>query len=150
MTRIATFLRPVPVAATALAAATGAWLAWTPAGRRRHPEPRRRRRPGGPDQPGRGDRAGHPGRGRKPGCPSRSGIPFGPGSPFEEFFRRFGMPDGGTPFPQPPRGPPEGVALGSGFVIDHDGYIVTNNHVVDDADEPEGARSPTTASSTPR
>ena len=31
MTRIATFLKPVPVASTALAAAvTGAWLAWTP------------------------------------------------------------------------------------------------------------------------
>ena len=30
MTRIATFLKPVPVAATAIAAVTGAWLAWTP------------------------------------------------------------------------------------------------------------------------
>ena len=31
MTRIATFLKPVPVASTALAAAvTGAWLAWSP------------------------------------------------------------------------------------------------------------------------
>ena len=65
------------------------------------------------------------------------GSPFGPGSPFEEFFRRFGMPEGGMPMPAGPAGRPrheQGVALGSGFVIDHDGYIVTNNHVVDHAE----------------
>ena len=65
------------------------------------------------------------------------GSPFGPGSPFEEFFRRFGLPEGAIPTP-PDQGGPEGhrngVALGSGFVMESDGYIVTNNHVVDDAE----------------
>ncbi len=51
--------------------------------------------------------------------------PFGPDSPFEEFFRRFGVP---TPNRDQPL-----HALGSGFVLDSAGYIVTNNHVVDQA-----------------
>ncbi|MBL27411.1 MAG: hypothetical protein CMM50_07675 [Rhodospirillaceae bacterium] len=52
------------------------------------------------------------------------------GSPFEKFFKQFRdrMPHGG---PQGPQG--EVHALGSGFVIDPSGYIVTNNHVIDDA-----------------
>ncbi len=50
------------------------------------------------------------------------------GHPFGEFFKRFGMPEG---FDAPQRGPTQG--LGSGFVLDEDGYIVTNHHVVDNA-----------------
>ena len=58
------------------------------------------------------------------------------GTPFEEFFRRFGPP-GGTPSPDAPRGGPHqgprAAAQGSGFVLESDGYIITNNHVVEDA-----------------
>ncbi len=48
--------------------------------------------------------------------------------PFGEFFKRFGTPEG---FNAPQRGPAQG--LGSGFVLDEAGYIVTNHHVVDNA-----------------
>lgn len=59
--------------------------------------------------------------------------PFiGPNSPFkdffgDEFFRRF--------FGDTPQGPMKTHALGSGFIIDSEGLILTNNHVVEKADE---------------
>ncbi|MDZ5699610.1 Do family serine endopeptidase [Chelativorans sp. M5D2P16] len=34
---------------------------------------------------------------------------------------------------EPDRGPPRGVALGSGFIISQDGHVVTNNHVIQGA-----------------
>jgi serine protease Do len=51
------------------------------------------------------------------------------GSPFEDFFREFQ--DRNSPGDRPRRS----SALGSGFVISEDGYVVTNNHVIDGADE---------------
>ncbi len=54
-------------------------------------------------------------------------IPFPPNSPFERFFRRFGMPN-------LPSGPEVITGQGSGFFISADGYAVTNNHVVENAE----------------
>ncbi len=67
-----------------------------------------------------------------PASAEREGFRTPDAAPFQEFFRRFGnpemMPEGmrpGTPRP----------ALGSGFILEADGLIVTNQHVIDDASE---------------
>ena len=53
-----------------------------------------------------------------------------PGSPFEDFFREFF--DRNQP---PDQAPQRQSSLGSGFVVDESGYVVTNNHVIAEADE---------------
>jgi serine protease Do len=60
-------------------------------------------------------------------------LPFPKGSPFERFFRNFGMPN----LPNGPRQQRFTLAQGSGFFISPDGYAVTNNHVVDNAQSVE-------------
>ena len=49
---------------------------------------------------------------------------FPPGSPFEDMFKEFGAPQ-----------ERKSSALGSGFIIDENGIVVTNNHVIQDAED---------------
>ncbi len=49
---------------------------------------------------------------------------FPPGSPFEDMFKEFGAPQ-----------ERKSAALGSGFIIDEKGVVITNNHVIQDAED---------------
>ncbi len=52
------------------------------------------------------------------------GYQFPPGSPFEDLFKEFGTPQKRKAY-----------ALGSGFIIDAKGIVITNNHVIKDAED---------------
>lgn len=77
--------------------------------------------------------------GSQPRYPMVRGMPMPDDGDVPEFFRRYFGPD--TPFPGGPGGPqrpdagPDSRSIGTGFLISGDGYLLTNHHVVDGADE---------------
>lgn len=61
-------------------------------------------------------------------APPKNALPqLPPGSPLEDLFKNFQGPRGGQPR--------HVTSLGSGFIIDPSGFIVTNNHVIEDSDQ---------------
>src|SRR5690348_7600698 len=61
-------------------------------------------------------------------APPQNAMPqLPPGSPLEDLFKNFLGPKSNTPR--------HVTSLGSGFIIDPSGYVVTNNHVIEDSDQ---------------
>src|ERR1700749_4567967 len=61
-------------------------------------------------------------------APTQNAMPqLPPGSPLEDLFKNFLGPKSNTPR--------HVTSLGSGFIIDPSGYIVTNNHVIENSDQ---------------
>ena len=61
-------------------------------------------------------------------APTQNTMPqLPPGSPLEDLFKNFLGPK--------PNTPRHVTSLGSGFIIDPSGYVVTNNHVIEDSDQ---------------
>jgi serine protease Do len=82
-----------------------------------------------PEKLAKGDKQAPPSQGQAPQhADPEDGPQADQGTPFDDFLKEFFDKQGKTPMPR------HAISLGSGFVVDPSGIIVTNNHVIADAD----------------